>query len=114
MVRTSCPGNGNRPRHHGGPGLVAVENLSDRQAADAVHGGIDGKDLPGLDLTDPGCDASVLSKFRTHLGEQHAEELLWEKMLTWFGQTGWLKARLRQRTAAIHVLAKLRAFKRVG
>src|SRR3954463_6711125 len=42
-----------------------VENLSDRQAADAVRTRIDWKYLLGLELTDSGFDASVLSELRT-------------------------------------------------
>jgi transposase len=90
-----------------------VENLSDRQAADAVRGRIDWKYLLSLELTDEGFDASVLSEFRARLIDQHAEELLLEKMLTLFGQKGWLKARGRQRTDSTHVLAKIRALNRV-
>ena len=90
-----------------------VENLSDQQAADAVRGRIDWKYLLGLELTDPGFDASVLSEFRARLIEQHAEERLLEKMLTLFQQKGWLKARGRQRTDSTHVLAKIRALNRV-
>jgi len=90
-----------------------VENLSDRQAADAVRGRIDWKYLLSLDLTDSGFDASVLCEFRARLVEQQAEHLLLEKMLTLFGQKGWLKARGRQRTDSTHVLAKIRALNRV-
>ena len=36
-----------------------AEGLSDVQAADAVRARIDWKDALALDLTDPGCDASV-------------------------------------------------------
>lgn len=90
-----------------------VENLSDRQAANAVRARIDWKYLLGLDLTDPGFDASVLSEFRARLVESNAEERLLEKMLTLFGQKGWLKARGRQRTDSTHVLAKIRALNRV-
>src|SRR5215472_15261607 len=64
--------------------LQFVENLSDRQAANAVRGRIDWKYLLGLELTDPGFDASVLSEFRTRLVEGQAEYLLLEKMLTLF------------------------------
>ena len=67
----------------------------------------------GLELTDVGFDASVLSEFRTRLIDQHAEPLLLEKMLTLFGQKGWLKARGRQRTDSTHVLAKIRVLNRV-
>lgn len=90
-----------------------VENLSDQQAADAVRGRIDWKYLLGLELTDAGFDASVLSEFRTRLIEHHAEERLLEKMLTIFGQKGWLKARGRQRTDSTHVLGKIRALNRL-
>jgi transposase len=93
--------------------LQFVENLSDQQAADAVRGRIDWKYLLGLELIDSGFDASVLSEFRARLVEHHAEELLLEKMLTLFGQKGWLKARGRQRTDSTHVLAKIRALNRV-
>jgi transposase len=90
-----------------------LENLSDRQAADAVCARIDWKYLLGLDLTDPGFDASVLSEFRARLIEGNAQERLLEKMLALFGQKGWLKARGRQRTDSTHVLGKIRALNRV-
>src|SRR4051812_6911455 len=38
-----------------------AEGLSDRQVADAVRGRLDWKYALGLELTDPGFDASVLS-----------------------------------------------------
>src|SRR5690349_5046127 len=44
-----------------------LENLSDRQAAEAVRARIDWKYALGLELTDPGFDFSVLSEFRTRL-----------------------------------------------
>src|SRR5215213_8091434 len=44
--------------------LPFAETLSDRRAADAVRGRIDWPYLLGLELTDPGCDASVLSEVR--------------------------------------------------
>src|SRR5258708_4641096 len=90
-----------------------VENLSDQQAADAMRGRIDWKYLLGLELTDGGFDASVLSEFRSRLLEHQAEERLLEKMLTLFGQKGWLKARGRQRTDSTHVLGKIRALNRM-
>lgn len=93
--------------------LQFVENLSDQQAADAVRGRLDWKYLLGLELTDSGFDASVLSEFRARLINRHAEERLLEKMLTLFQQKGWLKARGRQRTDSTHVLAKIRALNRV-
>jgi transposase len=90
-----------------------AEGLSDRQAADAVRGRIDWKYALGLELTDPGFDASVLSEFRTRLVEGHAEEQLLTVMLTLFKERGWLKARGKQRTDSTHVLAKIRAINRL-
>jgi len=47
--------------------LQFAENLSDRRTAEAVRSRIDWKYLLGLELTDPGFDASVLSEFRSRL-----------------------------------------------
>ena len=61
-----------------------AEGLSDRQAADAVRGHIDIKYALGMEPSDPGFDASVLSEFRTRLIAGHAEEQLLTAMLTLF------------------------------
>src|ERR687886_442889 len=61
--------------------LQFVENLSDREAADAVRGRIDWKYALGLALTDPGFDHTVLSEFRTRLVEGKAERLLLDTLL---------------------------------
>src|SRR5262249_26362071 len=50
-----------------------AEGLSDRQAAKAVRGRIDWKYALGLELTEPGFDASVLSEFRPRLLAGQAE-----------------------------------------
>lgn len=70
-----------------------AEGLSDRQAANAVRGHIDWKYALGLELTDPGLDASVLSEFRTRLTAGQAEAQLFELMLKRFREAGLLKAR---------------------
>jgi transposase len=44
-----------------------AENLTARQAADAVRGRIDWKYALVLELTDAGLDFSVLSEFRSRL-----------------------------------------------
>lgn len=46
-----------------------LENLTDRQAADAVRSRIDWKCALGLELNDSGFDFSVLSEFRSRLIE---------------------------------------------
>ncbi len=93
--------------------LQFMEDLPDRQAADAVRGRIDWKYLLGLDLADPGFDASVLCEFRKRLVEGNAEHLLLDTLLDVCKQRGWLKARERQRTDSTHVLAKIRAINRL-
>jgi transposase len=57
------------------------EDLSDRQAAEAVRGRIDWKYLLGLELTDAGFDFSVLSEFRGRLLEGGKEAILLDKLL---------------------------------
>lgn len=90
-----------------------AENLTDRQAADAVRGRIDWKYALSLDLDDPGFDFSVLSEFRTRLLEGGAEDLLFEQMLALFNERGWVKARGRQRTDSTHILGAVRNLNRL-
>jgi len=89
------------------------ENLSDRQAAEAVRARIDWKYLLGLELTDEGFDFSVLSEFRQRLLAGSAEELLLDQLLQQCGAVGLLKGRGHQRTDATHVLASVRVLNRL-
>ena len=90
-----------------------LENLSDRQAADAVRARIDWKYAMGLELSDPGFNFSVLSEFRDRLVSGKAEQLLLDKMLTLFQEKNLLKARGKQRTDSTHLLACIRAMNRL-
>src|SRR4029434_7382347 len=56
------------------------EHWADRQAA-AVRARLDWQYVLSLDLTEPGCDFSVLSEFRDRLRAGSAEEGLREKLL---------------------------------
>lgn len=78
-----------------------------------MRGRLDWKYLLGLELTDPGFDATVLCEFRTRLVEGEAEHLLLDTLLTLFQEHGWLKARERQRTDSTRILAKVRALNRL-
>jgi transposase len=93
--------------------LVSVmqfaENLSDRQAADAVRARIDWKYALGLELSDEGFHYSALSEFRTRLVEGSLEQLLLDRLLERCRERGWLKVRGRQRTDSTHVLGAVRA-----
>src|ERR687886_165718 len=89
------------------------EDLADRRAAEAVRARIDRKYLLGLELDEPGFDASVLCEFRARLVEGGAEERLLGKLLERCRELGLLKARGRQRTDATHVLASIRVLNRL-
>src|SRR5262245_2248042 len=90
-----------------------AENLTDRQAAEAVRGRIDWKYALGLDLTDAGFDFSVLSEFRTRLIGGAAEERLLTTMLDCFTARGLLKSRGNQRTDSTHIVAAVRSLNRL-
>jgi transposase len=93
--------------------LQFMENLSDREAADAVRGRIDWKYALGLALTDPGFDHTVLSEFRSRLVADGAELLLLDTLLQRLQEQGLVKARGRQRTDSTHVLAAVRTLNRL-
>lgn len=86
-----------------------LENLTDRQAADAVRGRIDWKYGLGLELTDPGFHYSVLSEFRQRLVAGDAESLLLDVLLEQCEAKGLLGGRKKQRTDSTHILAAVRS-----
>lgn len=89
------------------------ENMSDRQAAEAVRSRIDWKYLLGLELTGVGFDFSVLSEFRKRLIDKGQEYVLLEKLLLRCREKGLLKSRGQQRTDATRVLASIRKLNRL-
>jgi len=90
-----------------------LENLSDRQAAEAVRSRIDWKYLLGLELTDAGFDHSVLCGFRSRLVDGEKQTLLLDRLLDRFREKNLLKARGKQRTDSTHVLAAIRVMNRL-
>jgi transposase len=89
--------------------LQFMENLSDRQAAEAVRARIDWKYALGLELTDEGFHYSVLSEFRTRLVQGSLEQALLDTLLKRCQERGWLKARGRQRTDSTAILGAVKA-----
>lgn len=89
--------------------LQYSEQLTDRQAANAVRGRIDWKYCLGLELTDEGFDFSLLSEFRQRLAEQGNGQVLLDRLLEVCKERGWLKAGGKQRTDSTHVLARVRS-----
>jgi transposase len=90
-----------------------LENLSDRQTAEAVRSRIDWKYVLGLELTDSGFDYSVLSGFRSRLVGGEQQTLLLERLLDRFREKKLLKVRGHQRTDSTHVLASIRVMNRL-
>lgn len=90
-----------------------LENLSDRQTADAVRSRIDWKYALSLELTDSGFDYSVLSGFRERLTSYEKQTLLLDRMLELFRERKLLKAKGKQRTDSTHVLAAIRVMNRL-
>jgi transposase len=93
--------------------LQYLEDLSDRQAADAVRARIDWKYLLGLALADPGFDACVLTEFRARLVSHQASHRLFDQLVSLLSERGWIKKRGVQRTDSTHVLAAVRRLNRL-
>jgi transposase len=88
-----------------------MENLSDRQTADAVRGRIDWKYALSLELEDDGFDFSVLSADRDLEGDR--EKQILDKMLSKFGDLGLLKSRGKARTDSTHILTAVKELTRL-
>ena len=69
--------------------LQALEDLSDRQAAEMVRGRLDWKYALSLPLDDQGFDASILPDFRQRLLEHGAQDRLLEPILRVCREHGW-------------------------
>jgi transposase len=93
--------------------LQFTEDLTDRQAADAVRGRLDWKYCLGLELDDEGFDFSVLSEFRARLVAGGMEAALLEALLARLGELGLVGAGMRQRTDSTHVLGRIREVNRL-
>jgi transposase len=91
-----------------------AEDLSDRQAAEAVRRRMDWTYALGLELTDPGFDCFVLSEFRARLVTGHATSRLLDTLLEQVRELGLLKPRGRQRTDSTPVLVAVRVLNRLA
>jgi transposase len=93
--------------------LQYAENLTDRQAAEAVRCRLDWKYCLGMDLGDPGFDYSVLSEFRDRMAEGDRADRLLAVMVDHLVAAGLVKRRGgRVRTDSTHVLAAVRTLNR--
>ncbi len=88
--------------------LQFSENLTDRQAADAVRDRVFWKYALGLELDDSGFDPSVLSEFRARLVEGDLATLALDALLERLAARGLVKAGGRARTDSTHMLGAIR------
>src|SRR4249920_65037 len=115
-----APAFGVRGRPGWSPGRLALvtvlqmaENLTDRQAAEAVRDKISWKYALGLDLDDEGFDASVLSEFRTRVVEHGLEQRVLDLLLEALAAEGLVGAGGKQRTDSTHVISAVRDLNRL-
>jgi len=102
------------------PGRLALvtvfqmtENLTDRQAAEAVRDRLSWMYALGLDLADTGFDHSVLSQFRTRVVEHGLEEKVLDLLLSRLVELGLLAAGGKARTDSTHVVSAVRDLNRL-
>jgi len=93
--------------------LQRVEDLPDRQAAEAVRTRIDWQYLLGLPLDDPGFDHTVLAEFRGKVAEAGLEQVALDALLGKLAADGLVKAGGKQRTDSTHVVAAVAALGRL-
>lgn len=90
-----------------------VQDLTDRQAAEAVRTDLSWKYALGLELDDPGFDASVLSEFRSRVIAHGLEERVLDLLLAAIADKGLVKAGGKQRTDSTHVISAVRDLNRL-
>jgi transposase len=90
-----------------------AENLTDRQAAEAVRTRIDWKYALGLDLADPGFDDSVLSEFRARVATSGLDQVVLDTLLQRLAAGGLVAAGGKMRTDSTHVIAAVRDLNRL-
>ncbi len=93
--------------------LQMVENLTDRQTADAVRDKMSWKYALGLGLDDEGFDASVLCEFRTRVAEHGLEARVLDLLLAMLVEQGLVGAGGAQRTDSTHVISAVRDLNRL-
>jgi transposase len=93
--------------------LQRAENLTDRQAAEAVRTRIDWQYLLGLAWDDPGFDHTVLAEFRLRVAGAGLEQAALDALLARLAADGLVKAGGKQRTDSTHVVAAVAALNRL-
>ncbi|MFF3519071.1 transposase, partial [Streptomyces sp. NPDC002573] len=92
--------------------LQFTEDLTDRQAADAVRDRLSWKYAIGAELTDTGFDHSVLPRFRGRLARHGLEREVFDRLLAHCKDAGLVAAGGKQRTDSTHVISAVRDLNR--
>ena len=92
--------------------LQFLEKLPDRQAAEMVRMRLDWKYALRQELDWPGFDYSSLCNFRKRLYAHGQEYAMFEQVLKYLAESGYLKSK-RQRTDATHVLGAVERLSRL-
>jgi transposase len=102
------------------PGRLALvtvfqmaEDLTDRQAAEAVRTRIDWKYALGLDLADSGFDHSVLSEFRGRVAAGGLDQVVLDTLIGRLAADGLVRAGGKMRTDSTHVISAVRDLNRL-
>ena len=102
------------------PGRLALvtvfqmaEDLTDRQAAEAVRTRIDWKYALGLDLADPGFDDSILSEFRARVAGGGLDQVVLDTLIGRLAADRLVAAGGRMRTDSTHVVSAVRDLNRL-
>lgn len=93
--------------------LQKAENLTDRQAAEAVRDRLSWAYALGLDMADTGFDHSVLSEFRTRVVAHGLEEKVLDLLLAALVQQGLIGAGGKARTDSTTVVSAVRDLNRL-
>jgi transposase len=91
----------------------AAENLTDRQAAEAVRDKISWKYALGLGLADAGFDYTILTEFRARLVEHGMQARVLDLLVARLVDRGLLKSRGKQRTDSTHIIAAVRQLNQI-
>jgi transposase len=93
--------------------LQRAENLTDRQAAEAVRTRIDWQYLLGLPVDDPGFDHTVLAEFWGRVAGAGLEQVALDALLARLAAEGLVKAGGKQRTDSTRLAAAVAALTRL-
>jgi transposase len=93
--------------------LQYAEDLTGRQAAEAVRTRLDWQYALGLALDEDGFDFSVLSEFRDRVAAHGLEEAALDALLAKLAEEGLVKAGGKQRTDSTHVIAAVRGLRTI-